>query len=183
MSLDVVESAFSRFPKAPIWRRGIASTIDFVVVWLLSSVLAANQAGSQAVQIFVFIIAWLGLRVFLVARNQGQSLGHWALDMKVIDAKLNKVPGLSELTKREGIMGLAALLMMIALSNLLSRSALLLVSIIPLIADCAFAFTDPTRRQTFHDRLAQTIVISARRGYSLDLKVKRLFSQVRRRVQ
>lgn len=183
MSLSAAEPAFSRFPKAPIWRRGVASAIDFIAVWLLSSILAANQSGSQAVQIFVFVIAWLGLRVLLVAKNQGQSLGHWALDMKVIDAKLSKVPGLAELTKREGVMGFAALLMMLALGNLLSRSALLLVSIIPLIADCAFAFTDPTRRQTLHDRLARTVVISTHRGYSLDLKVKRLLLQARRRVQ
>lgn len=182
MSLYVAEPAFSRFPKAPIWRRGVASGIDFVVVWLLSSILAANQSGSQAVQVFVFIVAWLGLRVILVAKNQGQSLGHWALDMKVVDTKLTKVPGLAELAKREGVIGLAALLIMIALGNLFYRPGLL-VLLIPLISDCAFAFTDPTRRQTFHDRLARTMVISTHRGYSLDLKVKKLLTQARRRVK
>lgn len=182
MSLYVVEPAFSRFPKAPIWRRGVASAIDFAVVWLLSSILAANRPGSQAVQVFVFIIAWLGLRVLLVAKNQGQSLGHWALDMKIVDAKLSKVPGLAELAKREGVIGLAAILIMIALGNLFSYPGLL-AFLIPLIADCAFAFTDPTRRQTLHDRLARTMVISTHRGYSLDLKIKKLFAQARRRVK
>lgn len=181
MFLYVTEPA-SRFPKAPIWRRGLASTIDFVFVWLLSSILAANQSGSQAVQVFVFIIAWLGLRVLLVAKNQGQSLGHWALDMKVVDVKLNKVPGIAELAKREGLVGLAAILITVALGNLFSYPGLLIL-LTPLIVDCAFAFTDSARRQALHDRLARTMVISTRRGYSLDLKIKKLLSQARRRVR
>lgn len=173
-SLYIQPPASTRLPKGGIWQRGVALAIDFVVVWLPTIL-----AGNQWVQGFVFLVGWFGLRVLLVAWNQGQSLGHWALDMKVVDPKFGKVPGLAELSKREGITGLGALLTMFALGSL-GRVGMLLV--LPLAGDCAIALTDRALRQAFHDRVAQTLVIYTHRGYSLDRKVKRWVAQIRRRV-
>lgn len=176
-SLYVQPPASTRLPKGGIWQRGVALAIDFVVVWL-PSILAGNQ---WVVQGLVFLVGWFGLRVLLVAWNQGQSLGHWALDMKVVDPKFGKVPGLAELSKREGITGLGALLTMFALGSL-GRNVGMLLLVLPLAGDCAIALTDRALRQAFHDRVAQTLVIYTHRGYSLDRKVKRWVAQIRRRV-
>jgi len=170
---------YTRFPRVQIWRRGVAFGIDFFVVWLLSSLLGGGLPGFQFAQAVVFVLAWFGLRVLLVYRNQGQSLGRWALDMKVFDAQLVKVPGLQALCKREAITGFCALLAAIALSNLTNAGSILLI--VPLAIDCGIALS--SNRQAFHDRIARTIIIPSRRGFSLDLKMKRLLAQVRSSVR
>jgi len=52
--------------------------------------LGGNRPGFQFAQVVVFVLAWWGAAVLLVYRNQGQSLGRWALDMKVLDPELGK---------------------------------------------------------------------------------------------
>jgi len=178
-SLYVQPSAAARLPKGGIWQRGAALLIDFVGAWLLSATLGGNQPVAQG---FVFLVAWFCLRVVVVDRNQGQSLGHWALDMKIIDGKLGKVPLFSELLKREGVVGLGALLAMFALGNWWRNIGMVLL-LLPLAIDCSLALSDPVFRQTFHDRLARTVVIYTHRGYSLDHKVQKWFAQVRRRMK
>lgn len=174
----ITEIEHTRFPRVQIWRRGVAFLIDFVGVWLLSSLLGGNLPAF----IVVFVLAWLCLRVLLVYRNQGQSLGRWALDMKVLDARLGRVPGLQALIKREAVTGLGALLVATPLSTtgLFNFAAILLM--IPLAIDCGIALSDTTLRQAVHDRISSTMIVSTRRGYSLDIKVKRLLDQARRRV-
>lgn len=171
---------YTRFPRVQIWRRGVAFGIDFFVVWLLSSLLGGGLPGFQFAQVVVFVLAWFGLRVLVVYRNQGQSLGRWALDMKVFDAQLGKLPGLQALCKREAITGFCTLLAAIALSNLTNAGFILLV--VPLAIDCAIALSE-SNRQAFHDRIARTIIIPSRRGFSLDLKMERLLAQVRSSVR
>ena len=165
-----------RFPKVPLERRAYAFLIDFLSVWLLSSF------AGPALQWLVFIVAWLTLRVIVVEKNKGQSLGHWALDMKVIDARFNKIPGLLELGKREGILGLAALLAMLGL-NINFRNAISMILLIsPLLADCGMALADEERNQAFHDRQAGTVVIQTRRGFSLDLRLKKWVSELKHKL-
>ncbi|MGI0488011.1 RDD family protein [Pantanalinema rosaneae CENA516] len=166
-----------RFPRVPLPRRIAAFAIDVVVIGLLSLLLGQQFYG------VLFMLLWLGLRVLVVAKNKGQSLGRWALDMKVINPQYRAIPGLLELTKRETITGLGALLAWIGLVNLSPTNGLLLVLPIPLLVDCSFAFTDAEYRQAFHDRMAQTIVVQTRRGYSLDIKLRRLFAQAGRRMK
>lgn len=167
------QSSPRRYPKVPIERRASAFLIDFVAVWLFSSFFAGP------LQWLVFLVAWLGLRVILVERNQGQSLGRWALDMKILDARFKRIPGLLPLAKREGIVGFAALLAMIGL-NINFRNALsMLILVSPLLADCGFAFADEQLNQAFHDRVANTMIIPTRRGYSLDLRLKKLWGQLK----
>ncbi len=174
-----LEPVHTRFPKVPLERRAAAFAIDFVGVWLVSALLGFNPV----IQIVVFIVAWGALRVVVVSKNQGQSLGRWAMDMKVLDAKQKKLPELSVLAKREGILGGCALLAMIGLSIGLANAMSMLLLVAPLVGDCSIALTDEGVQQAFHDRVAQTVVIPTRRGYSLDLRLKKIFAQLRRYMQ
>jgi uncharacterized RDD family membrane protein YckC len=166
----------ARLVKAKLWRRSAATTLDFVLAWFISVLLGGNQPFAEAI---VFAVAWAGLRVFLVLQNQGQSPGHWALDMKVIDEETGRVPLLEVLAKREAVLGGSALLALLAWKSL-SAGPFGLLLLIPLILDCGLAFLDSTQRQTFHDRWTGTTVLASLRGYSLDLKVRKLFAQARR---
>ncbi len=169
---------YERIPKVPFDRRAWAFIIDFVLVWILSSLV-----GVGPVRWAVFLLAWLGLKVLLVVSNQGQSLGGWALDLKVIDFRFKRVPQVITLVKREGILGICALLAMIGLEINFGNSLTMLLLLGPIVADCAFAFTDEELGQAFHDRVADTIMIQTPRGFSLDIQIKKLLAEVRYRVR
>lgn len=173
-----LEPIYNRFPKVPIERRAAAFFIDFVTVWLVSSFVP-----NLVLQALVFLLLWLGMRVVLVSSNHGQSLGRWALDMKVLDVKYSKIPGLLTLAKREGILGFCALLAMIGLRIGLANGISLLLLTAPLAADCGAAFADAEAQQAFHDRIAQTFVIQTRRGFSLDIRLKKVVAQISRRMK
>lgn len=166
-----------RFPKVPIQRRAYAFLLDFVTVWFISSFV------SGIIKYLVFIFVWFALRVILVEKNQGQSLGSWAFDMKVIDARLRRIPGLLELAKREGILGGAALLAMIGLSINIRNGLSMLLLISPLLINCGVALGDEEFSQAFHDRIAATVVIQTRRGFSLDLRLKKLWFLLRDKLR
>jgi len=169
----------TRFPKVPIWRRGAAFAIDFVAVLLIS----LPFAGWGFVQILVFAAAWLGMRVVYATSNHGQTLGRWALDMKVIDAKYHRIPGILELTKREGITLLGAILILFGLGAALQNLFFAFLLGIPLGADFSLAWADPERQQAFHDNVGRTMVVQSRRGYSLDLRVKKLVALLQQRMK
>jgi len=173
-----IEPIYNRFPKVPIERRAAAFGIDFVVVWLVSSIVAG-----MVTKMLVFMILWLVLRVLVVSSNQGQSLGRWAMDIKILDTKYAKVPGLLPLAKREGILGGCALLAMIGVNLALANPISLLLLATPLAVDCGVAIANGETQQAFHDRIAKTMMIQTRRGFSLDLRLKKLFAQVRDRMQ
>jgi uncharacterized RDD family membrane protein YckC len=170
------------YPKVEFGRRIAAFSLDFLLIWVISSLLGSNRLGIQVIQILVFAIAWLLLRVVVVYNNQGQSLGRYALDMKVLEVERGRVPDLQTLLKREAIVGLGALLLSVALNNIIRNPTAILL-ILPLAIDCGAAVSDTQLRQTWHDRYARTMIASSRRGYSLDLKVKRLVDSVRRNVR
>ena len=105
--------------------------IDFLAVSLLSLLL-----GSSAIAIIiVFLIGWVGLRVVWVTRNRGQSLGRWALDMRIIDLQRGGTPDLLSLTKREGVIGLGAALLLIGLVNLSPGAPWALLLFVPIALD------------------------------------------------
>lgn len=177
MYLD--EPSSRRFPKVPLDRRAYAFLIDFVSVWLISSV----ASGAWFLQLLVFMSAWFILRVIVVEKNKGQSLGRWALDMKVIDGQFRRIPGIFELTKREGIVGLGAAIAMIGL-NINFRNALsMLLLVSPLLVDCGLALGDEELNQAFHDRIAGTLVIQTQRGFSLDLRLRRLWWEIKGKLK
>jgi uncharacterized RDD family membrane protein YckC len=175
MSDDLV--VVQQFPRVPMDRRIAAFAIDFGVASLVSLLLGGR------LYIPVYFIFWFLLRVILVARNQGQSLGRWAMDIKVINPKFRMIPGLLNLSKREAITGIGSLLMLTGVVTLSPTNGWILISPLPLLADCGFAFSDPEYRRAFHDCIAQTILTQTRRGYSLDIKVKKLFADVRHRMR
>jgi uncharacterized RDD family membrane protein YckC len=170
------------FPKADVSRRGMALGVDFLGAWLLSSLLGSSELGIQIVQILVFVIVWLITRVIVVYNNQGQSLGRWAFDIKVLEAERARVPELQALLKREAITGLGALLVSVALNNIIRNPTAILL-VIPLAIDCIPAFSDTQLQQALHDRYAGTMIVSSRRGYSLDIKFRRLLAIARRNVR
>ncbi|XTZ12400.1 MAG: RDD family protein, partial [cyanobacterium endosymbiont of Rhopalodia inflata] len=44
----------------------------------------------------------------------------------------------------------------------------------PLLVDCGIVLGDQELNQAFHDRIAGTIMVQTNRGFSLDLRLKRL---------
>ena len=167
-----------RLRKGPLDRRAYAFALDFVVAWFVSSAIAGGFARS-----LLFLTIWLGDRVVFSLQNRGQSLGRWAFDLKAIDLQYLRLPSVLDLCKREGLAGGAAAIAVAGLSAIFSARAAGLLLLLPLAADLGCAWTDPDNRQAFHDRVGRTAVISSRRGYSLDLKVRRLVASLRRSVQ
>lgn len=165
-----------RIPKVPFDRRCAAFALDFGCIAILSAV-------SGVLYIPVFLLLWFGMRVLGTGNNKGQSLGRWAFDMRVAEPRYGATPGLLELAKREAMTGFGALLVMVGLANLSPTNGWILILPLPLLVDCGMAFADPEFRQAFHDQIAQTVVVESRRGYSLDIKVKKLIAEAQRRVK
>ncbi|MCF4968590.1 RDD family protein [Nostoc sp. CMAA1605] len=174
------------YPKAELNRRAMALGLDFLVVWLVSAFFNSNQAGIQFAQIFVFVSGWLIVRVLVAYHNQGQSLGRWAFDLKILEVQngqvIGRIPQLLALLQREAIIGFGAILVSIALGNLRANPTAILL-VIPLAIDCGAALSDTQMRQALHDRYAKTFMVSSRRGYSLDIKIKRIVGTLRRNVR
>lgn len=168
---------YRRYPRVPKERRVAAFAIDFITVWFVSSFFG------DAIQWLIFLIGWFALRVILVEKNKGQSLGRYALDMKIIDPKFNKIPGLLTLAKREGIVGFAAMLAVYGLEINFMNGLSMLLLITPLLVECGVAFADEELDQAFHDRVAQTMIIQTRRGFSLDLRLKKLYFEAKRNAE
>ncbi len=166
-----------RFPKVPLDRRAYAFLLDFITVWFLSSFFQG------LVKNLVFFGIWLILRVIIVGKNKGQSLGSWAFDIKVIDLRFLRIPGLQELAKREAILGFAAMLAMVGLNINFKNGLSMLIFITPLIIDCGIAIGDEEYNQAFHDRVGNTIVIQTERGFSLDLRLKKLWKIFKAKIQ
>ncbi len=169
------------YPKGDISRRVMALGIDFFGPWLLSSIVRTNQIGIQLAQIFVFIFAWIIFRVVIVYNNQGQSLGRWAFDLKILEVAngeiVNRIPQFQTLLLREGIICLSSLFLSIFLANIILNPAAV-VLLLPLVIDGGAALSDTQMGQAFHDRFFKTVIGSSRRGYSLDIKVKRVVERV-----
>ncbi|MGF1603692.1 MAG: RDD family protein [Thermosynechococcaceae cyanobacterium] len=166
--------------KAQMWPRLAASAIDFLFAWLLSTVAITGDAKLQIGQWIIFAVLWMLFRVVIVVNNQGQSPGHWAMDMKVINARSIQLPRIEDLIKREAIAGGCCLLALIGFN--LGGFAVL-ACIAPLIINTGIGLSDPVRLQTLHDRWVNTAVVYTTRGYSLDLKVKKILTQAQQRVR
>ncbi|MFY7807155.1 MAG: RDD family protein [Limnoraphis robusta] len=174
MSSDLVPPTY---PRVPTWRRTAALGTDIFIVGLLSSLIGSNGV----LRFFLFILFWFSLRVFLVAKNQGQSLGRWAFDQTVIDPRYNKTPGILELSRREAVIGVSVFLALLGLGGVVSGNAGILLFWIPIAVDCGLVFFDTTRNpQTFHDRLGRTLVVGTQRGYSLDIKIRHWVDKIKK---
>ncbi|MGK7948579.1 MAG: RDD family protein [Xenococcaceae cyanobacterium] len=164
------------FPKLAFERRIGAFLIDFIAVWLLSSFFGAFQW-------LIFLLAWLGMRVVLVDKNQGQSLGRWALNMRVIDFRYERMPELMTLIKRESIVGFAAMLAMYGFQGIVKGLLYILLLNVPLLVDCLAALVDGDFNQALHDRFTDTVIVPTQRGFSLDLRLKKIFAELKKNMQ
>ena len=174
----LAKSDYRKYPKVPLDRRAWAFTIDFLSVWFVSSFFAT----SLIVQWLVFLTCWWILRVLIVEKNRGQSLGTWLFDIKIIDPRFNRLPDLLSLSKREAMLGVGSALAIAGLQNFTSGlSVLLLLS--PLAVDCSLALIDDETNLAGHDRISQTFTIQTERGFSLDLRLKKIFGQIQRSMR
>jgi RDD family len=169
------ESNLRRYPKVPMDRRIGAFAIDFLSVWFISAFFAANP--------FVFLSVWIIFRVVIAEKNQGQSLGRWALDIQVIDPRLARLPDLMALGKRELILGVGAALAITGLQINVRNGLSMLLLLAPVLIDCSLAFLDDEYNLAFHDRIANTLTIQTERGFSLDLRLKKIFGQIQRNMR
>lgn len=172
MSSNLVSPSF---PRVPMWRRCTALVLDIFVVSCLSAIVLSNGLA----RLLLFILFWLFLRIIVVVKNQGQSLGRWLLNTTVLDIRLHRTPGMLELSKREGLLGIIIVLTLTGISHLWSGNAGVLLWIVPLILDSGVILFDTNRYpQTIHDRLSHTIVVGCNRGYSLDLKLQKWMKKI-----
>ena len=169
---------YRKYPKVPLDRRAWAFTIDFLSVWFIS----AFFATSLIVQWLVFLTTWGILRVLIVEKNRGQSLGNWLFDIKLIDPRFNRLPELLNLGKRELMLGVGSALAIAGLQNFTSGLSLLLL-LSPLAVDCSLALIDEETNLAGHDRISQTFLVQTERGFSLDLRTKKIFGQIQRRMR
>src|SRR4028119_2517716 len=128
-------------PNASPARRAAAFGIDGIAVWLPSLLLGTNAIA----QTTFFVLLWLILRVAIVRKNQGQSLGRWALDMKIADTRFQRTPGVQELCKREALLGICAGLAFAGIAGLTSTNAAVLLLMLPLAIDCRVALPSAER--------------------------------------
>ncbi|MGF1489812.1 MAG: RDD family protein [Prochloraceae cyanobacterium] len=166
------------YPKVPIKRRAGAFLIDLLVVWFLSAIV-----GNGFLQFLLFMGFWWVLRVVVTDKNQGQSLGNWCLDIKVIDLRYARVPDLLTLSKREGIAGFAAYLATCGLSLIFNNAISTVILILPLLANFLVAVGDNEYSQAFHERVTETISIPCDRGFSLDLRLLDLLDEIKDKMR
>ena len=166
----------NHFSKAPFNRRIYAFLLDFITIWFLSSFFKGILQNT------IFIFIWLILKVVVVFKNKGQSLGNWAFDLKITSARCGRIPRLDEIFKREITLGLLALLAILGFSINLNNGLSMLLLITPLIVDFSAALGSQKRySQTLHDMISNTILIQAQRGFSLDLRIKKIFKIIHKK--
>ncbi|AFZ53063.1 RDD family protein [Cyanobacterium aponinum UTEX 3222] len=168
------ENQFRRVPKAPFERRAYAFLIDFIIVWIFSSLVT-----NIFLELVIFVLLWFIFRVIIVQINKGQSLGRWAMDLKIADIRRKRQPSMVSMSKREGVIALIAFTAMIGLKINFKDSLLMVLLLTPIIVDGLTIFSDDEYNQAFHDRLCDTIIIQTRRGFSLDLRLKKLFKEAK----
>ena len=59
----------------------------------------------------------------------------------------------------------------------------MLLLLAPLLIDCSLAFLDDEYNLAGHDRIANTLMIQTERGFSLDLRLKKIFGQIQRNMR
>lgn len=168
-----------RYPKVPIERRVGAFAIDFLGVWFISSFFASNLFF----QWIVLLPTWMIWRVIIADKNQGQSLGRWAMDTQVVDPRFDRLPDLMALGKRELILGCGVALAIAGLQINVRNGLSMLLLLAPLLIDCSLAFLDEENNLAGHDRVAETLTIQTERGFSLDLRLKKIFGQIQGRMR
>jgi uncharacterized RDD family membrane protein YckC len=176
------EPAYNRFSLAQMGQRTAASGIDIVVCLMLSSLLEAllgiDVVSGGGELIFCFV--WLFNRVLLTTKNQGQSVGRWSMNLRVVDTEFGKTANVIALLRREAAILVA---MIIWIASLDSLTGAVILALVPIVIDIAPAFVDIDRRQAIHDKIGDTIVINSRKGFELERKLLSFFGQANKFVR
>jgi uncharacterized RDD family membrane protein YckC len=176
------EPAYNRYSLAQMGQRVAASGIDIVACLMLSSFLEALvgiDAASGAGEL-IFCFVWLFNRVLLPTKNQGQSVGRWAMNLRVVDMEFGNTANIAALVRREAAILIA---MLIWISSLDSLTGAVILALVPVVVDIAPAFVDIDRRQALHDKIGGTIVINSRKGFELEQKLLSFFGQANKFVR
>jgi uncharacterized RDD family membrane protein YckC len=172
------DPAYNRLAIAQIGQRLGATLIDFVAYQFLAQLIQALIGiVDGTLNIFIFALVWFFFRVLVVSKAQGQSFGRWLLSTRVVDLNYGKTSGIVDLIKRESVIFFGIVLLLSTFTT-----TLIVFAWLPLAVDIIFAIADPVKRQMLHDRLGGTIVIVSRKGFELDRKLSKLFSQVGKRT-
>ncbi len=170
--MNQFEPAYNRLPLASLPTRLGAFVIDFLACFLLAQLIREllGLSGGFWLQ-SLFIPIWLSDRALV----NGQSLGRWAMSLKVVNMNFGKPTGTLALLKREGLILTFLLLLINSLDDKGMITSLTIFAPIPLIVELVFASADTEKRQTIHDRLSESIVVFTRKGLQLDLKLSKWF--------
>ncbi|MDX1978606.1 MAG: RDD family protein [Pseudanabaenaceae cyanobacterium bins.68] len=160
------EPAYTRLPLASLSARIGGFVIDFFACYLLALLLKELLGWGIGAQ-FLFVPVWLSDRVLF----NGQSLGRWAMSLRVVNLNYGKPTGALLLLRRESLILVFLLLLLNSLDQNGMITSLTLFAPLPLVADLVFAAADTLKRQSVHDRLGESIVIFTRKGWQLDLKL------------
>ncbi|MBW4655116.1 MAG: RDD family protein [Kaiparowitsia implicata GSE-PSE-MK54-09C] len=167
------------FPIVPRWRRAAALGID----GLLAGIASTFVGYGFWLQAVMFALVWLVLRVLVVSNNRGQSLGRWAMDIRLIEIRRRITPTLLTLTQREALLGICAFLAFWGALHFSPTAAWTLLLLIPLGVVAASTLSDDNAGVAIHDQYTKTRVVPTDRGYSLDIKIRNLVAELRQRVK
>ena len=123
------------------------------VITLLSK-LPEQTLASAGMSVLVYLIGYYALQAFLLKKS-GQTIGKKLLGIRIVDEQSGKK---TTLVRSFLVRSLA----FVVIANLLTQPLSMLggSGLIVYIVDYAFAFS--ARRQTLHDRLARTVVVTAK---------------------
>ena len=153
----------NNFIQAPFDRRIYAFLLDFITIWFLSSF-------------------FKGITEIIVNKNKGQSLGCWAFDLKIISIRTRRIPQLNEMLKREATLGFLALLAMLGLKINFDNGLSMLLLTTPVVVDFSIVLGNQKHHsQTLHDMVGHTILIQSQRGFSLDLRIKKILKTIHKK--
>lgn len=171
---------------AGFWRRVGAVIIDAIVLWVIGEVLAAVGVGESIFtlqenveatptvsdSIVSTAITWV---YFIVLNGMGATVGKRLFGMRVIDEQ-GRPPGIRRGVIRYLIPGLGSILFLLAMGGLGASDpadvdsvlVTLGIGVVVIFAASLFSLYDGLsmlwhpRRQTLHDRMADTFVVMAR---------------------
>ena len=94
----------SPLENAPVWRRIVATGIDYVIVPLMSFLIMIISGAMETADAYAGHQPWirgvaLGIAAYLLLNGwllhrRGQTLGKWLLKIRMVDSKNNKIPPL-----------------------------------------------------------------------------------------
>ncbi len=136
------------------WQRVGATVVDNVLLFLplyVAFVLVADVAGNLAGAVVSFAIQGAYMVAFLTSES-GQTIGNRVVATQVRDALTGAAITRSQALRRWGVISAYSVLNVVLPPSLAEIPAMLM------LVDCLLPLFD-TRKQTFHDKIAGTLVV------------------------